>query len=107
MNLTQKKSATKKTATSQRAVVVTTEHKGVFFGYVADDSQLPSQITLTRARCAVRWLNGRGFLGLSSIGPQAGSRVSPPSDRLTIYKVTSVADCAEVAIKQWELGIWS
>jgi hypothetical protein len=90
-----------------RAVVVTTEHRGVFFGYVADESKLPAQITLTQARCAVRWLNGRGFLGLSSVGPQQGSRVSPPTQSLVVYKVTSVADCSAEAVKQWELGLWS
>jgi len=99
--------ATPKYLPAPRAVVVTTEHKGVFFGYVADESKLPAQVTLTQARCAVRWLNGRGFLGLSSVGPQQGSRVSPPTQSLVIYKVTSVADCSTEAVKQWELGLWS
>ncbi len=101
---TKKSNTTKPTP---RAVVVTTAHKGVFFGYVADESKLPSQITLTQARCAVRWLNGRGFLGLSSLGPQKGSRISPPSQSLVVYSVTSVADCNPEATAQWELGLWS
>jgi hypothetical protein len=41
--------ATPKYLPAPRAVVVTTEHKGVFFGYVADESKLPAQVTLTQA----------------------------------------------------------
>lgn len=34
----------------EKAVLVTTEFRGVFFGYVKDESKLPEEITLTNAR---------------------------------------------------------
>lgn len=93
--------------TKGRSVVVTTEARGVFFGYVKDESKSPAEITLTDARCAVKWSNGRGWLGLASVGPQPGSRISPAAPELTLYKVTAVAEASPEAVTQWEKGLWS
>jgi len=41
--------------TNGRAVVVTTENRGVFFGYVRDESKAPAQITLEKVRNCVYW----------------------------------------------------
>lgn len=91
----------------KQAVVVTTEHRGVFFGYVADDKKLPSQITLTDARICVYWsAQTHGVLGLAASGPNSECRISPSVPKFTAYKVTSVTDCSEEATKNWELGLW-
>ena len=61
-----------------RAVVVTTKDRGVFFGYVADESKLPAQVTLTQMRNCIAWpMAVKGFVGLASSGPLQGSRVGP------------------------------
>lgn len=52
----------------ERAVIVTTAHRGVFFGYATDTDA--DTIALKRARLCVYWsADVRGFMGLASGGP--------------------------------------
>lgn len=61
---------------SERAVVVTTAHRGVFFGY-ADDTD-GAQIKLRAARNCVYWpRENKGFIGLAAMGPVSGARRKP------------------------------
>lgn len=102
--MTAKKPSTK---TTGRAVVVTTENRGVFFGYVKDDSKAPAQVTLERVRNCVYWpMQVKGFLGLTVSGPLSGSKIGPSAPGATLYKITSLVDCTEEAVKAWESGGW-
>lgn len=84
-----------------RPVLVTTAHRGVFFGYIEKDEG--DTVTLTRARNCIYWPRSvGGFLGLAVTGPLADSRIGARTDRITLRAVTSVSDCSEVAIKAWE-----
>jgi hypothetical protein len=100
--------ATKKTEKpAPRAVVVTTE-KGVFFGHVEDETKAPAQITLTGCRCAVYYPQAtKGFLGLAASGPPAGSRIGPAAPRVTVYALTSIAECSGEAVSAWEKAVWA
>lgn len=90
-----------------KPVVVTTEHRGVFFGYVTDDTKLPTQITLKDVRNCVYWSQQtKGVLGLASIGPKGDSRIGPKVPSATLWKVTGVFDCSPEATEQWETGPW-
>ena len=40
---------------SMNPVLITTEFRGVFFGYVKNDKKLPEEITLTKARNCIYW----------------------------------------------------
>ena len=84
-----------------RPVLVTTEFRGVFFGYAEDTSG--DQITLTNARNCIYWpsTNG-GFVGLASEGPAKGARIGARVDRIYLRKITSVAEVTETAVKVWE-----
>lgn len=94
-----------KEAKSQRAVLVTTEFRGVFFGYAKDTSG--DTIHLAKARNCVYWPEGtKGFLGLASVGPLKGSRIGPPAD-IELRKITCVAEVTEAAAKAWEDAPWS
>lgn len=94
--------------TKGRAVVVTTKDRGIFFGYVKDESKGKEEITLTQCRNAVYYpAQVKGFLGLSLSGPVNGSRIGPPAPELKLYDLTSVATCSEEAVAQWEKGLWS
>lgn len=86
---------------TSRPVLVTTEYRGVFFGYADDTSG--DTITLTNARNCIYWpsKNG-GFLGLASKGPVPGSRIGERADRLELRKITSVAEVSEAAVAAWE-----
>ena len=57
-----------------KAVLVTTEFRGVFFGYIKDDTKLPSEIILTGVRNCIYWSSDcGGFLGLAANGSGYGS----------------------------------
>lgn len=84
----------------ERAVLVTTEHRGVFFGYAADiDGET---IQLKNARLAIYWsADLRGFMGLASMGPSSGCKIGPRAD-ITLRDITSVTEVTPEAIAKWE-----
>lgn len=87
-----------------RPVVVTTAHRGVFFGYAF--STKGRSIKLYRARCCLYWPpENRGFLGLAHFGPLDDARVGPPAD-IELHDVTSVAECTPTAAARWEAAPW-
>ncbi len=91
----------------ERAVVVTTEFRGVFFGYIGDGDTSQKTLKLSRARNCLYWpVENHGFLGLASIGPLPGSRVGPAVN-IELRSVTCVADCTPEAVKKWESEPWS
>jgi hypothetical protein len=90
-----------------RAVVVTTEHRGVFFGYVKADGNLPAEITLTHARNAVFWSQSvQGVVGLAAKGPKSDCRIGPAIPEMTIWKITAVMACTPEAVAAWEEQPW-
>ena len=94
------------TAKTGRAVVVTTKDKGVFFGYVKDESQAPEQITLTKMRNCIYWpTQTKGFMGLASDGPHRDAKVGPPAD-IELRKVTAVVEVTPSAEKVWNEFKW-
>ncbi len=100
--------ATKKEATLGRPVLVTTEHRGVFFGYLVGEVT-QAQVTLAKARNVTYWDQAtKGFLGLAAAGPTAACRVSGAAgEESTIYKITGVFGCTPEAVKRFEAGPWA
>lgn len=89
----------------ERAVLVTTSHRGVFFGYAKDTDG--AIIKLRAARNCIYWpREQKGFLGLASEGPVAGARIGPAAD-LEVRDITSVAVCTPQAVQAWEKAPWS
>jgi len=89
----------------ERAVVVTTEHRGVFFGYADDTSG--DVIKLRAARNCIYWSHGvRGFMGLAATGPDKQSKVGPAAD-IEVRKITSIIECTPEAVAAWEAQPWS
>jgi len=90
---------------NERPVVVTTAHRGVFFGYVIDTSG--TTIKLRAARNCLYWgADSKGFLGLAAAGPTNSARVGPAAD-IELRDITCVAECTEAAVKAWEAAPWS
>ena len=99
-----KKIASKSKQNAERAVLVTTEHRGVFFGYARDVDG--ATITLRAARNCVYWsADVKGFLGLAATGPSSSCRVGPPAD-ITLRAITCVALCTDAAVRAWEAQPW-
>lgn len=91
-------------------VMVTTEHRGVFFGYVdpVDAESESRTIRVHRVRMCVYWTaDVRGVLGLAAIGPDAKCRVTEPNAKARIADVTGVFSCSPQAVEAWEGAPWS
>ena len=92
-------------AKALRPVLVTTVHKGVFFGYAADTSG--TTIKLNDGRLCVYWTEDlRGFMGLASHGPGRGCKIGPRAD-IEVRDVTSVSEVSPEAASKWEDAPWS
>jgi len=92
------------TNNGERAVVVTTEHRGVFFGYAKDTSG--DQIQLRAARLCVYWSTDmHGFMGLASLGPSKDCKIGPAAD-ITLRKITCVLEATAEAVVRWEAAPW-
>lgn len=86
------------------AVLVTTVHRGVFFGYATKTDG--AIIKLRAARNCLYWpAENKGFLGLAAMGPLSGARVGPPAD-IELRDITCVAHCSKDAVKAWEAAPW-
>lgn len=89
---------------AERPVLVTTAHRGVFFGYATDTSG--ETIKLRAARNCLRWSRAmKGFLGLATMGPDSDCRVGQPAD-LELRNITSVATVTPEAAAKWESAPW-
>lgn len=90
---------------TERAVLVTTEYRGVFFGYATNTDC--DTIKLRAARNCLYWSAAvKGFLGLAATGPDERCRVGPPAD-IELHKVTCVAEVSPDAVKAWESAPWA
>jgi hypothetical protein len=94
----------KKQVNGARPVIVTTAHRGVFFGY-ATDTDGP-QIALTKSRLCLYWTTDvQGFMGLAAKGPTKSCRIGPPAD-ITLRDITAVLEVAPEAVTAWESATW-
>lgn len=88
-----------------RAVVVTTEFRGVFFGYLEEDKN--DTVVLVGAKNCLSWTaEVRGFMGLAITGPLEGCRIGPAVSRITLNKITAILDCTKEAEEAWKKEIW-
>lgn len=84
-------------------VLVTTEFRGVFFGYIKKNSKLPAEITISSARNCIYWsAKTGGFAGLASSGVKSDCRIGAKIEEITLYKITSVTPVSAEAAKTWE-----
>ena len=85
---------------TSRPVLVTTEFRGVFFGYAEDTTG--ENITLTNARNCIYWPASQGgFAGLAAEGPAKGSRIGATVEKIDLRKVTSVTEVTPAAVTAW------
>lgn len=83
----------------ERAVIVCTEFRAVFFGYASDTSG--DRINLRGARMAIYWGTTKGVMELAEVGPNAKSRISSRAD-IEVRKVTAVFEVSPAAVEKWE-----
>lgn len=84
-----------------RPVLITTEFRGVFFGYAEDTSG--DTVILTDCRNCIYWPTTQGgFAGLASEGPAEGARIGARIAKAELRKVTSVLEVKPAAVEKWE-----
>jgi hypothetical protein len=94
--------------TEPKPVMVTTLHRGVFFGYTRAPIDIRHDtIALERARNAIEWsADMRGVFGLAASGPSATCRIGPAVPVLHLRNVTSITEVAPEAVERWEAAPW-
>ena len=100
------KKTTSKAKTKTRAVLVTTQHRGVFFGMATKTTG--ETIELTDVRNILYWPQEcKGFLGLAADGPKTGAKLGPAAQRVELRNITSVTDLSEASAKVFaEFPVW-
>lgn len=89
----------------ERAVLVTTSHRGVFFGYATETSG--PTINLRAARLCVYWTADlHGFMGLAATGPNGSCKIGPAAD-IQVRDITSVSEVTPEAVEKWEKAPWA
>lgn len=89
----------------ERPVLVTTAHRGVFFGYASKTDG--DTIKLDRARLCVYWSSDcKGFMGLAANGPTGGCRIGPAA-QIELRNITAVLEVSATAAKAWESAPWA
>lgn len=87
-------------------VMVTTEFRGVFFGYM-ENPPSDGTITIKQAQNCVYWSQDvRGFMGLASSGPTKNCKVGPAVPSITLHKVTAVVEVTPEAAEKWRQAPW-
>lgn len=81
-----------------RPVIITTEYRGVFFGYAKDTSK--DTIHLARARMAIYWGTNKGVMQLAETGPTSSSKISAQAD-IELRKITAVFEVQPEAEQAW------
>lgn len=88
-------------------VMVTTEKKGVFFGFIPEGSESKERMRIRDARLCVYWsADVKGFMGLAAKGPTKSCKIGPPAT-ITVFDVTSVTECTTEAVAAWEKAPWA
>ena len=89
----------------EQAIIVTTEWRGVFFGYGVPTKE--RSIELHDCRMCVSWPESKhGMPGLAS-GKLEGCRISPPAPLVLLHGVTGIWTVSEEAEKEWLKNHWS
>ena len=89
------------TNTSPRPVLVTTTHKGVFFGYVSESTTNKESFNLKQAKMAIYWGTTKGVMQLANTGPTSLSIISKPAD-IEVRGVNLVMEVTPEAEEVWK-----
>lgn len=91
-----------------KKVVVTTAHRGVFFGKLIENDA-PKSVKLEGAKNCLYWGSSlHGFIGLASSGPDKSCRIGPAASLpMDLYDITSMIECTPESVKRWEEGNWA
>lgn len=87
-------------------ILITTQHRGVFFAQVEDGTDL-TQKTLTNlhnCRMAIYWGTTRGVMQLANDGPTSSSKIGAPAFADVMHDVTAVFSVTDKAAQAWTIA---
>lgn len=91
---------------SKIPLIVTTAHKGVFFGYGQPTNE--KIIRIECARMCVYWSSDvKGVVGLAAAGPSKDCRIGPAAPALTLQDVTAIMEVSPEAEAKWNQQPWN
>lgn len=107
-----KKSSKQTKSKRLQPVIVCTDKRGVFFGYVPNAAKVPlgetAETTLANARMAVYWdASIKGVLGLGNVGPGPKCRIGQPVPSLRLRGIHAVIEPTSDAVTAWESAPWA
>lgn len=83
-------------------VLITTKHRGVFAGEIADTADLAATaLPVRNARMAIYFGTTRGVVELAETGPTAKSRISAPADIPMLHDITALFAITDKAWAKW------
>lgn len=85
-----------------KSILVTTQHRGVYYGEVPDDQDMNARtMALKNARCAIYWNTTTGVAELAEIGPNSGSKIGAKADIEALHDITAVWSVTDKAKEAW------
>ena len=89
----------------KQPLLVTTEHRGVFFGYGIPTTN--KVIRLEWVQMCVYWSSDiHGIVGLASAGPSSDCKIGPAAGAITLQGVTSIMEVSPEAEAKWKAQPW-
>lgn len=86
-----------------KAVLITTQHRGVFAGLIPDDQDITAKaMPLKEARMAIRFGTTKGVMELAETGPTERSRISALADVPMLHDITALFAITDTAWKKWQ-----
>ena len=90
------------TEMTTKAVLVTTQHRGVFAGLVPADQDMTARtMALSAAKMAIYWGTTKGVMQLAETGPTSKSRISAAADIPALHDVTAIFTITDKAWAKW------
>ena len=84
----------------EKPVIITTEYRGVYFGYLVEQNK--RTCILEKARMAIRWGTTDGVDQLAATGPTDESKIGALAPRIWLCGITSIVDCTKEAVERWK-----
>lgn len=84
-------------------VLITTQHRGVFFAQVEDGADVSARTltNLKNCRMAIYWGTSYGVMQLAQEGPNSNSKIGAPAEVDVLHDVTAVFSVTEKAAEKW------
>lgn len=87
-------------------ILITTQHRGVFFAQVEDNADLSQKVitNLKNCRMAIYFGTTKGVIELAHTGPTSKSVIGAPADVDIMHDVTAVFSVSDNAAAKWTLA---